>query len=182
MKKIILALMVISSTAMAQTKTTKDLATTYSTRTFFLYNNTLRMINQSGNKEFDELIKDIEKMKIVWVNKTEKNFGADQYKKLISSYKSEKFEEIMASKFEGKSFNAYIKEVAGDTKGIIVTVDDTENVYVLDIVGKVALNKITSLFSTLDESSDIGAKIKGMMNKEENKKENKNNEENKKQP
>lgn len=173
MKKIILALMVISSTAMAQTKTTNDFASAYSSRTFFLYNNTLRMLNQAGDPSFDELIKDIEKMKIVWVNKTEKKFGADQYKKLIGAYKSEKFEEIMASKFEGKSFNAYIKEVAGDTKGIVVTVDDAENVYVLDIVGKVALNKITSLFTTLNDSSDIGAKIKNMMTKEEKKEEKK---------
>jgi hypothetical protein len=172
MKKIVLLVFVFTSwAATAQTNTTNDLASTYSSRTFFLYNNTLRMINQSGNKEFDELIKDIEKMKIVWVNKLEKKFGAVEYKKLIASYKAEKFEEIMASKFEGKSFNAYIKEKDGDTKGIVVTVDDAENVYVLDIVGKIALNKITSLFSTLDDSSDIGAKIKNMMNKETDKKE-----------
>jgi hypothetical protein len=169
MKKNLIVFLLLSSTVMAQTKTTDDFAKNYSTRTFFLYNNTLRMINQSGNKEFDELIKDIEKMKIVWVNKQERNFGVAEYKKLIAGFASEKFEEIMSSKFEGKSFNAYIKEVGGDTKGIVVTVDDAENVYVLDIVGKVALNKITNLFSTLNESTDIGAKIKGMMNKEENK-------------
>lgn len=168
MKKILLAiLMLTTGVATAQTKTTNDFASAYSSRTFFLYNNTLRMINQSGNKEFDELIKDIEKMKIVWVDKQEKNFGADQYKKLIASYKSEKFEEIMSSKFEGRSFNAYIKEQGGDTKGIVVTVDDAENVYVMDIVGKIALNKITSLFSTLNDSSDIGTKIKNIMDKKE---------------
>jgi hypothetical protein len=31
---------------------------------------------------------------------------------------------------------------------------------VLDILGKVALNKAASLFNTLDESTDIGKKIK----------------------
>lgn len=158
--------LLVASVCFAQTETTNEFDRMYSSRTFFLYNNTLRMINQKGDKAFDELIKDIEKMKIVWVSKKDKNFGAESYKKLVAGYKSEKFEEIMNTKFEGKSFNAFIKEKDGDTKGVVVAVDDGENVYVLDIVGKVALNQITSLFSTLDNNSDIGQKFKSMMDKE----------------
>lgn len=154
----------LTSLCIAQTETTNKLSFEYSSRTFFLYNNTLRMVNQAGDKDFDELIKDIEKMKIVWVNKKQKNFGAEQYKKLLAGYKAEKFEQLMTTRYEGKSFNAYVKEKDGDTKAVVVTVDDGENVYVLDIVGKVALNKITSLFSSLDNDSEIGQKIKSMMN------------------
>ncbi|HET9054376.1 MAG TPA: DUF4252 domain-containing protein, partial [Cyclobacteriaceae bacterium] len=104
----------VTLTAAAQTETTNELSEKYSSRTFFLYNNTLRMINQQGDKGFDELIKDIEKLKIVWVSKKDKNFGADNYKKLLASYKAEKFEEVMNTRFEGKSFNAYIREKDGD--------------------------------------------------------------------
>jgi hypothetical protein len=160
------AFFIMSSVCLAQTETTNEFDRKYSSRTFFLYNNTLRMINQQGDKAFDELIKDIEKMKIVWVDKKGKNFGAEQYKKLVAGYKAEKFEEIMNTRYEGKSFNAYIKEKDGDTKGVVITVDDGENVYVMDIVGKIALNQITSLFSTLDNNSDIGQRFKSMMNKE----------------
>lgn len=163
---LIAALLFISFACYSQTETTNKLSFDYASRTFFLYNNTLRMVNQAGDKDFDELIKDIEKMKIVWINKKEKNFGADQYKKLVADYKAEKFEEIMTTRHEGKSFNAYVKEKDGDTKGVVVTVDDGENVYVLDIVGKVALSKITSLFSSLDKDSEIGGKIKNLINKQ----------------
>jgi hypothetical protein len=161
---LVVAFLLGASICFAQTETTNKLSDEYSSRTFFLYNNTLRMINQGGDKDFDELIKDIEKMKVVWISKAEKKFGAEQYKKLVAGYKSEKFEEIMTTRFEGKSFNAYVKEKDGDTKGVVVTVDDGNNVYVMDIVGKVALNKITSLFSSLDKDSEIGQKIKGMIN------------------
>jgi len=165
MKNILAAALLFStSLVFAQTETTNKLSSEYSSRTFFLYNNTLRMINQGGDKDFDELIKDIEKMKVVWVNKADKKFGVEQYKKLIDGYKAEKFEEIMTTRHDGKSFNAYVKEKDGDTKGVVVTVDDGANVYVMDIVGKVALNKITSLFSSLDNDSEIGQKIKDMMN------------------
>ncbi|HMV10796.1 MAG TPA: DUF4252 domain-containing protein [Cyclobacteriaceae bacterium] len=160
------AFLLLSFCAFAQTETTNELDRKYSSHTFFLYNNTLRMINQQGDKAFDELIKDIEKLKIVWVSKKEKNFGQDQYRKLVASYKAEDFEEIMTTRYQGKNLNAYIKEKNGDTKGVVITADDGENVLVMDIVGKVALNKITSLFSAVDSSSDIGQKIKGLMNKE----------------
>lgn len=155
-----------TSFCLAQTETTNEFDRMYSSRTFFLYNNTLKMINQQGDKAFDELIKDIEKMKVVWVSKKDKNFGAEQYKKLVAGYKAEEFEEILNSRYEGKSFNAYIKEKEGNTKGVVIVVDDGENMYVMDIVGKVALNQITNLFSTLDNNSDIGQKFKSMMNKD----------------
>jgi hypothetical protein len=155
-----------TSFCLAQTETTNEFDRMYSSRTFFLYNNTLKMINQQGDKAFDELIKDIEKMKVVWVSKKDKNFGAEQYKKLVAGYKAEEFEEILNSRYEGKSFNAYMKEKDGNTKGVVIVVDDGENMYVMDIVGKIALNQITSLFSTLDSNSDIGQKFKSMMNKE----------------
>jgi hypothetical protein len=43
---------------------------------------------------------------------------------------------------------------------MIVTVNDDENLYVLDIVGSFPLNKVTKLFSTIDSSSEIGKRIK----------------------
>jgi hypothetical protein len=37
---------------------------------------------------------------------------------------------------------------------------------VLDIVGTVSLDKVTKLFSTIDESTDIGKKIKAFAKKD----------------
>ncbi len=167
MKTIVtVAFLFITSMCLAQTETTNKLDHDYSSRTIFLYNNTLRMINQGGDEGIDDLIKDIEKMKIVWISKKEKNFGSEQYKKLATAYKAEKFEEILNTKYEGKTLNAYIKEKDGDTKGVVITVDEGENIYVLDIVGKVALNQITTLFSKMDSNSDIGQKFRSLTNKQ----------------
>lgn len=70
----------------------------------FLYHNTLRMLNQSDDPEFDALIKDIEKMKFLMIDK---KFGAFDYKKLVANYKSESFEEVMTSRYQGKSFDIF---------------------------------------------------------------------------
>ena len=157
MKYTILALlMAFALTGQAQSKTTEKLHKKYDEAlSLFFYNNTLRMINQTDDQEFDALIRDIEKMKFLIIQK--EDFGNDDYKKLISDYKSESFEEMMTSRHDGKNFDVYMKD--GKSKGMIVAVNDSENLYVLDIVGSIPLNKVTTLFKEIDESSEIGKKI-----------------------
>jgi hypothetical protein len=156
---LILILALTTTTLWAQTKTTEDLhKQNKEAFTLFFYHNTLRMFNQQEDKEFDELIKDIEKMKFIMVE--QKNFGNAEYKKLVSGYKSESFEEIMSSRFEGKNLDVFLKEVKGKTKGMVITVKDTEKIYVLDIVGSIALDKVTKFVSTLDKNTELAGKIK----------------------
>lgn len=157
MRYILILLFALFTTgAHAQSKTTENLQKKYSeSLAFFFYNNTLRMVNLTEDKEFDELIKDIEKMKFLMIKKA--GFEKADYKKLITDYKSESFEEMMTSRHEGKNFDVYMKD--GKSKGMIVTVNDDENLYVLDIVGSIPLNKVTKLFSTIDSSSEIGKRI-----------------------
>lgn len=154
-------LLLTSEVARAQSATTESLSKKHTgVLSLFFYNNTLRMLNQTDDKEFDELIKDIEKMRFLLIRKNESKFRETDYKKLVSDYKAERFEEIMTSRHDGKNFDVYLKEKEGTTKGMLVLINDEDNLYVLDILGKIALDKITSLYETLDESTDIGSKIK----------------------
>ena len=147
--------------AQAQSETTEKLHKKYSeSLAFFFYNNTLRMINQKDDKDFDALIKDIEKMKFLMIKK--EGFAKGDYQKLVSDYKAESFEEMMSSRHDGKNFDVYMKD--GKVKGMIVTVNDDENLYVLDIVGSIPLNKVTTLFNQIDASSQIGKRIQDFAN------------------
>jgi hypothetical protein len=154
--------------SLGQSKITEALAKKHSNAlALYFYNNTLRMLNQSEDKAFDELIKDIEKMKFLMIQK-EDTFNSTRYRKLVDDYKADAFEEIMTSRFDGKSFDIFLKEKNGKTKGMLVLVNDDENLYVLDIVGSLALNNVTKLYETLNKSSDIGRMIKGFSNQEDN--------------
>jgi hypothetical protein len=157
MKYTILVLLTcLTLSVQAQSKTTENLHKKYNdSMALFFYNNTLRMINQTDDKEFDALIKDIEKMKLLIIKQAD--FKKDDYQKLITDYKSESFEEMMTSRHDGKNFDVYMKD--GNSKGMIVAVNDSENLYLLDIVGSIPLNKVTQLFSRIDESTEIGKKI-----------------------
>jgi hypothetical protein len=168
MNKFILTILTICVTVSvlpAQSKTTETLHKEHGEAlSLFLYHNTLRMLNQ--DEELDALIKDIEKMKFLMIDKSAK---AVDYKKLVGNYKTEAFEEVMTSRHEGKNFDVFVKEKDGKTKSMLVLINDSTSLYVLDIVGSVALNKVTSLFSKIDESADIGKKIKAFSAKQEDK-------------
>lgn len=141
---------------LAQSKTTEALQKKYESdsRSLFFYHNTLAMLNQQNDEAFDELIKDFEKAKFLILDKS-KGFTVAEYKKLTAGYKGEAFEEIMSSRYQGKNFDVYLKEKSGKTQGMVILANDSSNLYVLDIVGSIALDKVTKVFSTIENSSDI---------------------------
>jgi len=157
----------------AQTKTTEELDKKYDGLSLYFYKNTLRMLNQNDDKDFDELIKDIEKMKFLMIDKTKSKFADADYKKLKSSYGSEQYEEMMTSRFQGKNFDVYIRQEDNRVKGTVIMASDSSNLYVLDILGRVALDKATSLFSTLNQSTDIGQRVKDFVSSDDKSKEKK---------
>lgn len=164
-----------SPDVLAQSSTTETLRKKHTDAlNLFFYNNTLRMLNQTDDKDFDELIRDIEKMRFLMIRKKETNFGDSDYEKLISDYRAEAFEEIMTSRHGGKNFDIFLKEKDGKTKGMLVLVNDSTNLFILDILGRIALDKVTKLYTTLDESTDVGSRVKQFMGEddEEEKKEN----------
>lgn len=157
-----LAILLLSTAfaASGQSNTTQKLQETYKdSRAFFFYNNTLRMINQSEDPEFDEAIKDIEKMKLLLIGKGE-DFS---FPSIVDGYRSEKFEEIMTSRHKGRNFDIFLKERDGKTVAMLALVNDDNNLFVLDIVGRIDPGRIVSLFSVVDEKSDISGKIKNFV-------------------
>ena len=158
---ILICFFLVSVTSFAQTKTTEDIDKRYDGGlSLFFYKNTLRMLNQADDKEFDELIKDIEKMRFLMIDVDKQNFTSTDLQNLKKGYQSEEYEEMMTSRFEGKNFNVYIKEKAGDIKGTVILASDSSQLIILDILGKIALDKATALFRTIDGSTDISSKIK----------------------
>lgn len=71
----------------------KDFAENHKERAFCFYPSTLRMLNISGNHEFNEIVNDIDKL---LVYKLDSISGADKlYIKMIDEYKSNGFEEFV---------------------------------------------------------------------------------------
>jgi hypothetical protein len=168
----LLFLLLVSWFATAQSKATESLQKKYDNAfSLFFYQNTLRMINQTEDKEFDELIKDIEKMKFLMIDKGT-IFNQADYKRLTQDYTSEAFESVMTSRYQGRNFDVYMKEKSGKTSGMVILVNDSSSLYVLDVVGSISLNKVTTLYNALDKSTDVGNRIKSFTERNAKRKEN----------
>ncbi len=139
----------------------------------YFYHNTLSMLNQSDDKDFDELIKDIEKLRLLMVEKTKNNFGTDDYQKLLKDYKAESFEEVMTMRHDGKNFDIYYRDRKGSkAPGTVILVSDSTNLYILDMLGTIDVRKAGKLFSTIDNSSEIGNRLQSFMSHDNKKKHN----------
>ncbi len=158
MKHLLLAAFTVCAiTTMAQTKTTELLDEKHDGTSLYFYKNTLRMLNQKDDKDFDDMIKDIEKIRFVMIDK----FSKSDYKNLQNDYtKKESYEEIMNGRYEGKNLNIYVRESGGKVKGTIIMAADSTSLYVLDILGTIALDKANSLFKMINDNSDVAMKIK----------------------
>lgn len=166
MKYLLVVVCIFSSgMVIGQANTTQALQKEFDgSLSLYFYKNTLRMLNQKDNKEFDELIQNIEKMKFLMVDKTTRNFGMAEYQKLKADYQKEYYESILTSRYQGKNMDIYLKDKKGQTPGTLVLVNDSTSLYVLDIVGTFDVSKAGALFSVIDDSSDIGQQIKNFTN------------------
>jgi len=159
----ILCLMLGAGLASAQTKTTEALDLEVDGLSLYFYKNTLRMLNQGDDKNFDEMIKDIEKMRFLLIDKIEEEMGPEEVRDLKGKYVTEAYEEVMSGRFDGRNFDVLVRETNGSIKGTVILASDSSQLFVLDILGKVALEKVPDFFKALDENSDIGKKVKDFM-------------------
>lgn len=137
-----------------QSKTTKKYSEKYEGAfTLFFYNNTLKMLNQDNNEEFEALIKDIDKMKFIRIDKKENEVSDSDFKAMVADYRDENYEDMMTMRHEGMNINVYIQEDDGVTTGLVVLMRDVESVSILDIKGQVPLNQLTNLISRVQEAN-----------------------------
>jgi hypothetical protein len=170
MKFLLLILILIPALVLGQTKTTEALDKKYDGLSLFFYKNTLKMLNQKDSKELDEMIKDIEKMRFVMVDKKKHAMERTEYATLKKSYQGEQYEEMMTGRMEGRNFDILVKERDGKVKGTIILASDSASLYVLDILGRIPLDKASALFNTIDQSTDVSKMIKNFIGDDKDKK------------
>ncbi len=119
----------------------------------FFYKNTLRMLNMQDSEEFAELIRDIEKMKFLRIDRS--GLSKDEYTELVNSYHKESFEDLMTMRSQGANLNVFIKEKDKITRGLVILMEDEENFSILDIKGAVPLQRIAELVSKLQSADSF---------------------------
>lgn len=152
-------LVLTASASFSQSKTTEAIEKKYGGRVFFFYHNTLRALNQKEDPAIDALIENVEKLKVLLIDKADRKID---HRQILADYTADDFESAMNTRADGKTFDILLKGEK-ETEGMVVVVNDASTLFVLDIVGSIALEHTTKLFKTLQESEDITNQLKSFM-------------------
>lgn len=110
---------------------------------FFIYQSSLRMLNQNGDDDFNRLIKDIRKIN-VYIAENSGSSPKSDYQRMVSDLTSDDFETLVSVKNGGMHLNLLGKET-GDRAWYVLAATEDESVAVLEMDGKLDLRYLQSL-------------------------------------
>ena len=156
MKHLLLIFLVIPTLLLGQSKVMRNLADEFpEARALVFYYSSLNMLNIEEDPEFAEMIKDIEKIKVLIVEKE----STEVSEKVIPGLKAEltnyKFEELMTVRNKDYDIGVYIKEDDSDIEGFFFIMNEEENLIAVDLVGSMPVGDVGMLIDKIKQANDF---------------------------
>ncbi len=143
---LVLAIFTLSLTGSAQIKAVeKFLKENEGLTKFFIYQSTLRMLNNSGDENFNKLIKGIRKIN-VYVTEGSSEVSTASYKRMISELGAEQFETLVSAKTDGTLLNLMSRESGNDAYYVLAT-SEGSNFALMEMDGQLDLRYLEALES-----------------------------------
>lgn len=143
-------------TVSAQSKAMRQLVDEYpDARVIMIYHSSLNMLNMDDDPDFARMIRDIEKIKVLIIDKE----GEDYNEKTLPALKSELsdtgFEKLMVVKSKDYDIGAYILEEDDDIEGFFFVMEEDDSLVAVDLVGSMPVSDIGQLMEKLQEAQDF---------------------------
>jgi hypothetical protein len=116
----------------------------------FFYSSTLNMLNVEESSDFENLIKDIEKIAVLIYKKENKALNSENINGIIKGLKKEKYVELMIINESGNKINLYKKDKKDRTVGFAAFVDNEESLVLIDVKGSIDFKKFMELKNKID--------------------------------
>lgn len=148
---IIVFSLLIQISLSAQSKTIEKFRKAYpEDQNVFFYSSTLNMLNIEESLDFEDLIKDIEKIAVLIYKKENKAFSAEKISGIVESLKKEKYVELMIINESGNKINLYKKDKRDKTVGFAALVNNEESLVLIDVKGSIDFKKFMELKNKID--------------------------------
>jgi hypothetical protein len=132
---------------------------------YFIYQSTLRMLNQSGNADFNKLIKDIRKINVYVANEGSAGVSRESYQKMVRDLSSDKFETLVSAKMQGALVNLmskdsgsaayYVLAVTQGTDFMLLEMDGALDLRYLESLDNISLSQLNELLGLDDKEQTI---------------------------
>ena len=115
------------------------------------YHSSLNMLNIEDNEDFARVIRDIDKIKLLRIDKEEASFNNEQLKSIRTKLNTRSYEELMKVKSQDSDIAVFIQEDDGDIEGFFLYMDEEESFTAIDVRGYIDLADIGLLVDKIKE-------------------------------
>lgn len=159
MKKIaLILLLILPGLVQAQSKVMRDLADDFpESRVIMIYHSSLTMLNMEDDPDFARMIYDIEKIKVLIIDKEDQEEGYSE--EVLPSLKADlverNFEELMIVKSKEYDIGVYILEDDDEIEGFFFVMDETDSLVAIDLLGSMPVGDISQLIDKIKQAKDF---------------------------
>ena len=151
----ILVLALLPCYTLAQSKVMRNLSEEFPDgRVFMFYHSSLRMLNVEDDPDFDRMIRDIEKIKVLMIEKEESFESEKVLSEIKDGLEDEEFEELMAVKSKDYNIGVYILE-DDESEGFFLLMNEDDNLIAIDLVGSMPIGDIGQLVDKIKEAKEF---------------------------
>ena len=157
MKKItFIILLLLPGLIQAQSKVMRDLADDYPDAfVLMIYHSSLNMLNIDDNPDFARMIHDIDRIKVLRIDKEEDDFTSTSLSSLKESLTDRGFEELMIIQSKEYDIGVYIHEDDDEIEGYFLIMNEDENFTAIDVLGSMAVGDIGQLVEKIKDVNDF---------------------------
>ena len=140
----------------AQSRVMRDLADDYPDAfVLMIYHSSLNMLNIDDNPDFARMIHDIDRIKVLRIDKEEDDFTSTSLSSLKESLTDRGFEELMIIQSKEYDIGVYIHEDDDEIEGYFLIMNEDENFTAIDVLGSMAVGDIGQLVEKIKDVNDF---------------------------
>ena len=157
MKKItFIILLLLPGLIQAQSKVMRNLADDFPDAfVLMIYHSSLNMLNIDDNPDFARMIHDIDRIKVLRIDKKEENFTNTSLSSLKETLTDRGFEELMIIKSKEYDIGVYIHEDEEEIEGYFLIMNEDENFTAIDVLGSMAVGDIGQLVEKIKDVNEF---------------------------
>jgi Domain of unknown function (DUF4252) len=152
----IVFLLLLPGFTQAQSKVMRELAGDYPDAfVLMIYHSSLNMLNMDDDPDFARMIHDIDKIKVLRIDKQEEKFSGDNLSTIKGNLNDRGFEELMIIKSKDYDIGVYILAEDDDIEGYFLMMDEDKNFTAIDVLGSMAVGDISQLVEKIKDVKDF---------------------------
>jgi hypothetical protein len=152
----ILAFIALPLFSHGQSKVMRELGNDYPDAfVLMFYHSSLNMLNLDDDPDFARMIKDIEKIKVLRVDKDVDEFRKEDLTSLKAQITDQGFEQLMVINSKDYDIGVYILEDDDEIEGFFLLMDEDENFTAIDVLGSMAVGDIGQLVEKIKDVKDL---------------------------